>query len=261
MTGEKHQCKNCNHSYEGYFCSHCGQKRIEERWTLKKLTNQAAAAIFNFEKGYFYTFRKLLTNPGEVVQNFLNGNTVNYSNPFRYTLIGIAINIFFVLSLGIWELQVDATIETYRELGIISSAEKEATMRDQMQFFTKFMNVLPFLMVPFIALVSMLFLRKHKLFYAEHFIMNTFLLGQATLYGILNLILIYFIPDLLSFMPLIGFLIAALVYSQIFHHMFNINYIKGFFLGFLIYIIGFVLFLFLGVAIGIIMAILFAILS
>ncbi|WP_109299671.1 DUF3667 domain-containing protein [Aquimarina sp. AU474] len=243
MTELNHQCKNCEHQYQGEYCNQCGQKRIIERWTIKKLFNNALTAVLNLEKGYFYTFNRLLVNPGEVVENYLNGNTVKYSNPFRYALIGIAISIFFIFTLGVWDLQVDGMVEMYRNLGIIQNDADELVMRERMGIGTKFMNFLPFFMIPFISLSSKLFLERYKLYYAEHFIMNTLLLGQATLYGVLVSISIYFLPDYISLIFVLGILIAAFVYCKMFHHLFKISYVKGFFLGLLIYLFGYMFFI------------------
>ncbi|SHI79744.1 DUF3667 domain-containing protein [Aquimarina spongiae] len=237
-----YQCKNCGHSYSGNFCNYCGQKRIAERWTLKKLINNAATAIFNLEKGFFYTFKKLLIQPGKVIQEYLEGNTVNYANPFRYALIGIAINVFCMLTFGVWDFQVEAMVEIYKDLGIIQTPEKEVEMRGYFKFATKFMNLLPFLLVPFISLSSKIFLERHKLYYAEHFIMNTFMLGQSTIYGALNAIVFYFIPEFFGLMLVLGFSIAAFIYSQIFRDMFGKKQIIGFLLGLVIYCFGFFFF-------------------
>lgn len=254
-------CKNCGATVQGNFCQHCGQKIIRDRWTMKKLFRSITNAVFNLEKGYFFTFKSLALNPGEVISNYLNGNTIKYSNPFRYALISITVSIFFILSLGVWELQMDQMIESYRSFGIINSDAEEANMRSTMGFVTKFMNFMPFLLLPFISLSSLLFLEKRKLHYAEHFILNAFMLGQSILYGILFSVLVYIFPSLISLQILLGFIIAGLVYSHIFKGMFDKAPIKGFILGFFIYLIGYIFFLITSGALAIITGLLMAIMG
>ncbi|MDY8136560.1 DUF3667 domain-containing protein [Aquimarina sp. 2201CG5-10] len=236
-------CKNCGTVVQQKFCQHCGQKVIHYRWTLKKLSKSFVNAIFNLEKGFFYTFKSLTISPGKVINNYLDGNTVKYTNPFRYALIAIAISTFFILYLGIWKLQIDQTIENYKMLGVIKSEAEEVKLEDSMKFVTKFMNIIPFLIIPFMSLSSILFLQKRALHYAEHLILNTFMIGQSTLYGIVSLFIIYLFPEYVAWLYLIGLLIAALVYSHIFQGMFNKGYIKGLIQGFFIYITGFAFFL------------------
>lgn len=252
---EAYSCKNCGTTIQENFCGHCGQKVIKERWTLKKLSKSMVNALFNLERGYFYTFISMAKNPGEVVQNYLNGNTIKYTNPFRYALISMAVSIFIILSLGIWELQVDQIIESYKDFGIINSESDETNARRNIGIVTKFMNIMPFLLLPGISLSSLLFLEKRKLYYAEHFILNTFMLGQSILYGIVFSILVYLFPTLINFQIIIGFLIAAMVYSQIFKDLFKIGYLKGAVLGFLTYLIGFIFFLIMSIIIAIIIGI------
>ena len=135
---------------------------MKDRWTVKLLSRSIVNAIFNLEKGYFFTIKSLTLHPGKVVQDYLNGKTINYTNPFRYALIGIAISIFFTLSLGIWDLQVDQIVDTYRDLGIIKSAEDENNMRGTFGIIPKFMNFIPFLILPFLSFSSWLFFQVNK---------------------------------------------------------------------------------------------------
>ena len=99
------------------------------------------------------------------------------------------------------------------------------------------------------------------MYYAEHFIMNTFMLGQATLYGVINLFAVYIFPDLVSAMYLVGVLISSILYSQIFKHMFQFSYPKGFFVGLFIYIIGFMFFIISTAIVAAVFGIAYAIIS
>ena len=72
--------------------------------------------------------------------------------------------------------------------------------------------------------------------------MNTFMLGQSTIYGALNAVVFYFIPEFFGLMLVLGFSIAAFIYSQIFRDMFGKKQIVGFLLGLVIYCFGFFFF-------------------
>jgi len=241
-------CKNCGYEDLQQYCPACGQKRIEERWNLKTLLRSAFTTIFNIEKGFFYTFRELFLHPGKVVGEYLDGRTMPYTNPFRYLVVAIAVSVFLMLSLGVWELQMDNIIEAYKKINFISSAEDELRMRKSMGAVTKFMNLMPLLLLPFIALASRLFIGK-KLYYAEHFIMVSFLTAQSTLYGVFITIITYFFPELISWVFLLGLILATTVFGQTFHEFFKKSWMESLLLGLATYLVGF-LFFFLFTAIA-----------
>lgn len=248
-------CKNCGQESDQNFCSNCGQKRIEERWNLKKLIRSAFTTIFNIEKGFFYTFRELFLNPGKVVGEYLDGRTMPYTNPFRYVVIAIAISVFLMLSLGVWEFQVDYIIENYKKFGIIDSDKGEADMRTNMKNVTQFMNLMPLALLPFIALSARLFLGKRRLHYAEYFIMVSYLTAQSTLYGVLLTMTIYFYPPLVTSMFAIGIFIASVVYGQAFRELFEKNWGESLALALATYVVGFIFFFLFSIVIGMIIAI------
>lgn len=237
-----YQCKHCSTTHVGTFCTNCGQKKIEDRWTIKKLFSSATTAIFNVEKGYFYTIKNMITRPGGVVKDYLNGDTVKYTNPFRFALVGIAIAMFISLSLGIWELQMDMITDTFDEMGMYQSEEHKKEARGAMKHIVRFINFLPFVMVPFIALGTKIFLRKQDFNYTEHFIMNSFLLGISMIYGIAVTLITYFVPSMISSIMLFSFLISAFIFSQMFKELFGKSYFKGFLYGLGAYFLGVVIF-------------------
>jgi len=76
--------------------------------------------------------------------------------------------------------------------------------------------------------------------YTEHFIMNSFVLGQSTMYGILLSTITYFFPSFVGFMMMAGIGLAAIIYSQIFKELYGRKYFAGFISGFYVYLIGMV---------------------
>lgn len=248
-------CKNCGKESDQNFCSNCGQKRIDERWNLKKLIRSAFTTVFNIEKGFFYTFRELVFHPGKVVGDYLNGRTIPYTNPFRYVVVAIAISVFLMLSLGVWEFQVDYIIENYKKFGLIDSEQGEADMRTNMKNVTRFMNLMPLLLLPFIAFSAKLFLGKNKLHYAEYFILVSYLTAQSTLYGILLTLTVYFYPPLVTSMFGIGVLIATIVYGQAFRELFKKNWGESLALAMATYVVGFIFFFLFSLVVGSILAI------
>ncbi|MEM8528345.1 MAG: DUF3667 domain-containing protein [Bacteroidota bacterium] len=234
-------CKNCGHEFTGQYCPACGQKHIPERWNLKRLFRSAFTNVFNIEKGFFFTFKELFLRPGKVMGEYLDGRTTPYTNPFRYMILAAAISVFLMISSGVWELQVNNIIQSYKDFGMISSEADEIRMRKSMSFVTKFMNFMPLILLPFIALSSRLFIGK-KLYYAEHFIMVAFLMAQSTIYSLLLTSIAYFFPNFITWVMAGGFLFATIVFGQAFHGLFKKSWLESLALGLVVYIMGFIFF-------------------
>lgn len=248
-------CKNCGSTNVTTFCADCGQKVIEERWTVKRLISSAFSNVFNLEKGFFFTFREMLLRPGVVISDYLKGRTKPYSNPFRFAVIAIAIGVFLSISLQVFNAQMEQVMEMYRTIGIINDAEGEARYRKGLNFVFKFINFIPFLYIPFLGIVSKLFFKKWKRYYAEHLIMHIYVLGQVTLYGIVNTIIAYFFPSFVSYLMLASFLLYGFVYMQVLENIFGKNKLEGFMLGVFMFILAIIIFFFIAFLLGVVIAI------
>ena len=85
MTTENQSsiCINCQSILGGHICHECGQKRLEQRWSTPGLIRQFFEQLTNLERGFLFTIKELLVNPGQVVHNYWKGKTIPYYNPFR----------------------------------------------------------------------------------------------------------------------------------------------------------------------------------
>lgn len=92
---EKSLCKNCNQSFEGNYCNHCGQRKIaNKRLHLKEVVLDFLDNTFNLDKGFFFTLWSLFIRPGKVAQSYINGQRKVYINPTRFMVIGLAFQTF-----------------------------------------------------------------------------------------------------------------------------------------------------------------------
>lgn len=99
-------CKNCQNTYAGKFCSNCGQRDIaNKRLRFSEIISDFFDNAFNIHKGLFYTFWNLLVNPGKVGKSYIEGRRKEFTNPARYLIIAIAIQAF----IDYWFLQPELT--------------------------------------------------------------------------------------------------------------------------------------------------------
>ncbi|MEZ5039660.1 MAG: DUF3667 domain-containing protein [Saprospiraceae bacterium] len=224
------ECKNCQTPLEGQYCYNCGQKKISERFSLKKILRDLFQTIVNLEKGFWYTMKELFLRPDQVIKAYLGGATIKYYNPFRYYLIIIAVVALLNVSLGIYDLQQSDLRET------LSPDVPEHIRQTQIaisEYAKKFLNFIPLIILPFIAKMFHWIFKKRSWNYAEHLISTTYLYGQVSIISILVLPCLYFAPQYIGWAFPISILIPALFFSYAYRRIFEISTIKAFFLGFL----------------------------
>lgn len=89
-------CKNCDFPFEGAYCPICAQSiKANDRLTIKNIVSDFFDTVFNFDKGFFYTFWSLLKQPGVVARSFIQGKRKRFTNPVKYLIIATAIQALF----------------------------------------------------------------------------------------------------------------------------------------------------------------------
>ncbi len=88
-------CKNCETSFVGNFCPHCGQSVKDYEKPFGLLIYDLMGNIFAFDTRLWRTLKAVLFQPGKMAQEFIRGRRVEYMPPFRfYVFISF---IFFLL--------------------------------------------------------------------------------------------------------------------------------------------------------------------
>lgn len=231
------QCKNCENKFEGKFCPSCGQKVINERNTVKHFFKLLFNS-FDIDKGIIYTARMLFTDPDIVVHDFLNGNTVKYYNPLKYLIVVAGFYAILMIGFNIFESNIASTNELMGEYG------KQTQLQQTINSYTKkYLSIIPILMLPFYSLVSKWVFNKHKLYYGEHLLINTYLYAQYMV--IITFIVIILAPFAFLFKFLLpgGFVILTIYYTYATKKIFDSSIISAFFKSLTIIAIGMTLFL------------------
>jgi len=178
------ECKNCGTSFEGNYCSHCGQKANVKRFMLKNIHGEFIHGFFHVNHGILFTIKELFIRPGISIRGYISGKRVTYFNPFTY-LVLLSILAGFGFSHS-------GMLEHVRE-NFMASGET-------LQFTRKHFSYRLLLSIPAYTLMTWILFRSFKYNFAEHFIVNTFLMSQSTLiYCIWLLILKVVNPDQQSF--------------------------------------------------------------
>jgi|GEM_PF-3289838 hypothetical protein len=82
------ECLNCGQPLHGdeNFCPHCGQHNDTRKISIKEIVLHFFGGFFAFDNLFVKTLIPLLTKPGKVSKEFINGRRKSYTNPFIFLL-------------------------------------------------------------------------------------------------------------------------------------------------------------------------------
>ncbi|HVG55038.1 MAG TPA: DUF3667 domain-containing protein [Vicinamibacterales bacterium] len=86
LTAPSH-CLNCGAALQGTFCSHCGQRVIPAHPTVRELAGDAYDELVGWDGKFAATIRTLITRPGALTHEFLEGRRARYLSPVRLYLM------------------------------------------------------------------------------------------------------------------------------------------------------------------------------
>lgn len=235
-------CKNCQASLEGPYCSQCGQKALTERITLRYITWSFIEALTNVEQGFWYTLRALLTKPGIVAREYLEGKRKPYFHPVRYLLILITAVTVITLVSGVYDLQQSEILHLQNDaLGLQPDEKTVANQQKVQEEIKKYLNLVALLTLPFISLVAFWLFRKRAYNYAEHLVMVAFWSAELAVIGLPVQLLFLFFPGAIMYAFPASILVSAGYYGVGYRQLFKIGYGQAFVKGLLANVLGFIL--------------------
>jgi hypothetical protein len=165
-------CKNCEATLDGKFCTHCGQKGDTHRITIGHLLHEFTHALTHADKGFLLLIKDLLRKPGVVAREYLEGKRKKYFNPFSFLVIMTAASAFISYQTGYLS-------EAGR--GNANASEYYSEARDISVKYGKLIGLI--LIVPLYSLLSWLFFWKPKYNLAEHVVLQSYGIGMYYLFS------------------------------------------------------------------------------
>lgn len=163
-------CLNCGMQFDhtDHFCRDCGAKKIEERFTPRRVLNEAGERIFNLDNTFLRTFKDLFVRPEAVIGGFLAGLRKRYLNAFSYFTIAITISGFQVFVMKRFYPEVIKEVSNF-------DGKDNALSQMIQDWVTEYQPVVMFATIPFLAFMgwlTFLTLKRHN--YTEHFIIQLY---------------------------------------------------------------------------------------
>ncbi|WP_316787205.1 DUF3667 domain-containing protein [Pedobacter frigiditerrae] len=175
----EHTCPNCTFTINDNFCSNCGQKKFK-RIDRKYIIDEIQYSVVHTNKGFLYSAKKILKNPGKTAYEFIYGNRVNHYKPILLVFLLSGISAFISFKI----IGLDNIMSEY----YTSQHMNSKLMNDMQTFMRSYNSFIMLLLIPIISIFTKLALRKWGQNYYEHIIMNAYALS---FYIFLNILVLY----------------------------------------------------------------------
>lgn len=245
-------CKNCQNTLEesAQFCDNCGAKVVLKRINFKNLLLEFFIVNFGIDSRFFFTMRKMVTHPQDVVTEYLEGVRRRYINPFAFLAVGAGLSViifnyfaddFMAIQGAINETQIkelkekaNLDISQFKDISEKDKQKKEIEKKvAQMQldftekmwdFMLRYFNLLTFVFLLIYAVLSKWTFRKPHNF-GEHVVINGYIYGFITYITLIAFFLSIVIHPTIY---MISFLSSILYYMYAFGKIYKLSIGKNF---------------------------------
>lgn len=194
-------CKNCDTPLTGKFCVNCGQKADVHPITVNSVLHDLMHALTHTDKGILLLIRQLLVRPGVVAREYIDGKRKKYFNPLSFLVITMAVSAYLSFKSGYFEAFSNMPRKQAEQTQSQNSAppKKKLSEMDKIRFESykivindgKIIGLV--LIAPLITILSWIFFRKPKRGVAEHFVLQSYLLGLSNIFRVMVIIPLWMI--------------------------------------------------------------------
>ena len=151
------QCRYCKNVGSGAFCSACGEPYENKRLSLGSIIHEAAHFFTHLDKGFPYTLKQLINQPGTMQKTYVEGYRKKYQKPFAMYFLCATISALVIYWINI------LLIKNYD-----AGDNKEAL------FFSKYWALLQVALLPVYAFITWLIFKFTKFNYGEILVLQLY---------------------------------------------------------------------------------------
>ncbi len=183
LSREAWTCQSCQMPASGKFCSECGEKKPSRHdLSVGHLLSHAGEVVFHWDYKIFRSLRVLLTQPGRLSAEYVDGRRKRYVHPFQ--MFFLANLLYFLLFPWIGWSGLKTPLMVYENMFDYSArathmAQQRAAAQGvtHTEFQHRFDHVvdvqsrsLVVVMVPFFALLLVALEWRKRRFFGEHMV-------------------------------------------------------------------------------------------
>ena len=153
-------CNGCGASGSGKYCSQCGQPYVQKRITTHELLHDVFHFFTHLDKGFGFTLKMLLTEPGTMQRDFIDGDRSRHQKPF---------SMFFICATiaGLSRYWINLVLARFYDAGDLNEAH----------FFHQYMVMLHIVLLPLYGFITFLFFRNSRYNYGEIVVLTLYTLS------------------------------------------------------------------------------------
>lgn len=193
-------CISCKNEHSSDFCPNCGEKSDIKKITFKSIIEDTFSTITNMDRGVLYNVKNLLISPQSFANDYILGKRKGILNPISFLIISVTIYLIFE---SILRDSTGSPVPQIRQEDYLQRVGFAAGK--YLAIYFKYFWIL--CVIPLTISTKIIF-RKYN--FVEHLAVNSFILGQATLIGLISYLIIRIE---LPVNPLVYLTILWLVYS------------------------------------------------
>lgn len=169
------RCINCEFEHDNKFCPNCGESLEARKITFRHFFNEAFSTISNMDRGFLFNVKNLFLNPNRTVHDYINGKRKNIFNPLSFLII--AISVYLVIdSLFVTESVSDGMDTKLYSIGYEAG-----------RFIALYYKYFWISSILWLSISTRLLFGKYN--FAEHLAINSFVVGQSTLVGLISFLI------------------------------------------------------------------------
>lgn len=216
-------CQNCNEVITASFCGSCGQKKFK-RIDRKYISDEIQYTFLHTNKGFLYSVKNIIKNPGKTAKEFIDGNRVNHYKPIllAFVLSGISAFISYKI-IGLSEIMSAMYANTQNV--------NSKFMNDYMTVVNSYNSIFMLMLIPLFALFTKLAFRKWGHNYYEHVVMNAYILCFYTIFNIFIIYPLMYIfkenTDYIMLLTCVSFLLSPIMLIWFFKEVYSEKKLKS----------------------------------
>lgn len=172
-------CVACGNSHHEKFCPECGQSSSVKPISFSFIIQELFSVVTNMNKGYLYNIKQLVVNTQDFVVGYLKGNRRFLLNPLSFLIVSITI---YLIGESIMVTPQEASEDHFNTTAYIKGKQVGRAARIFIEKYFKYFWVLS---IWWLGLSTKIVFGRYN--YAEHVTIASFVIGLATVIGLLGL--------------------------------------------------------------------------
>ncbi|WP_179345110.1 DUF3667 domain-containing protein [Winogradskyella ursingii] len=193
-------CISCSHIHNEKYCPNCGEYSGTKKITINSIIEGAFSTVTNMDKGFLFNLKALFLDPRIIIDQFVKGKRKGILNPISYLIISITI---YLIVITVFKEAPKELADTNIE--VKSAGEKIGNAIGY--FIRKYIKYFWILSVIPLGLSLRIIYKKYN--FLEHVAVSSFVIGHATLIGVISHLIFKF-PLILD--PIVYIAITWMIY-------------------------------------------------